>query len=133
MEKISLASTTMQYHYSQNGYVWLGTQLKRHEYGQSRHRVRLAKSRRLLGEETNLHQLFNFIVDVIKFSFIVSTEDDTGRLIDGAIHVALHARYADEIRDSVRVLDAIVIYSTIPSEKLRECIKGTLLYTLHHT
>lgn len=76
-----------------------------------------------LGEETNLHQLFNFIVDVIKFSFIVSTEDETGHLIDGAIHVALQARYADEIRDSVRVLDAIVIYSTIPSKKLRECIK----------
>jgi len=82
-----------------------------------------------LGEETNLHQLFNFIVDVIKFSSIVSTEDETGQLIDGAIYVALHARYPDEIRDSVRVLDHIVIYSTIPSEKLRECIK--VLCSIH--
>jgi hypothetical protein len=82
-----------------------------------------------LGEETNLHQLFNFIVDVIKFSSIVSTEDETGHLIDGARYVALHARYADEIRDSVRVLDAIVIYSTIPSEKLPECIK--VLCSIH--
>jgi hypothetical protein len=75
-----------------------------------------------LGEETNLHQVFNFIVDVIKFSFTISTEDETGQLIDGAIYLALHARYAEEIQDSVRVLDAIVTYSTIPSEKLPECI-----------
>jgi hypothetical protein len=82
-----------------------------------------------LGEETNLHQLFNFIVDVIKFSFIVSSEDETGQLIDGVIYVALHARYPEEIRDSVRVLDAIVIYSTIPSEKLPECIR--VLCSIH--
>jgi hypothetical protein len=82
-----------------------------------------------LGEETNLRQLFNFVVDVIKFSSAVFTEDETGHLIDSAISVALHAKYPEEIRDSVRVLDAIVIYSTIPSEKLPECIK--VLCSIH--
>jgi hypothetical protein len=76
-----------------------------------------------IGEETNLHQLFNFVVDVIGFSSVVFTEDETGKLIDEALYIALQAKRPEEIQDSVRVLDAIVIYSAIPPDKLPECIK----------
>lgn len=82
-----------------------------------------------LGEETNLRQLFNFVVDVIKFNLVILPEDQTANLIDGAIYIALNAKYPEEIRDSVRVLDAIVTYSNIPSEKLPECIK--VLCSIH--
>jgi hypothetical protein len=95
--------------------------------------TKAATNKAPLGEETNLHQLFNFVVDVIKFSFVVSTEDETGRLIDGVINIAQHARATAEIKDSVRVIDAIVIYSAVPPDKLPECIKVLCsIYTIIH-
>jgi hypothetical protein len=81
------------------------------------------QSKAPFGEETNLNDLFDFIIDVIKFSFVVSSDDETNQLIDGALYIALHARSPDEILSCVRVLDAIVTYSSIPNEKLQECIK----------
>lgn len=81
------------------------------------------------GEETNLHRVFDFVVEVLKFNFIVSAEDETARLIDGIIYIAFHARLSHELRDCVGVLDAIVTYGFIPGDKLQECLK--LLCSIH--
>ncbi|KAI9746399.1 MAG: Tuberous sclerosis 2-like protein [Claussenomyces sp. TS43310] len=80
-------------------------------------------------EETNLHHLFDFIIDVIKFSFHVSTEEDTGRLISVVIEIAMSARFPSELGACVRVLDAIVTYGAIPSQNLPDCVK--ILCSIH--
>jgi Domain of unknown function (DUF3384)/Rap/ran-GAP/Tuberin len=82
-----------------------------------------------LGEETNLHRVFEFVVEVLKFNFIVSVEDETSHLIDEIIYIAFRARISSELRDCVGVLDAIVTYGSIPSDKLQECVK--LLCSIH--
>lgn len=82
-----------------------------------------------LVEETNIHQLFNFIINVIKFSFNVSDDEETGYLIDEIIYIADHATSLGEIRACVRVLDAIATYGAIPNNKLKEYV--TVLCTVH--
>ncbi|KFX87241.1 hypothetical protein V490_08404 [Pseudogymnoascus sp. VKM F-3557] len=82
-----------------------------------------------LGEETNIHQLFNLIVNVIKFSFNVSDDEETGALIDEIIYIAVHATFPNEIRACVRMLDAIVTYGAIPSVKLKDFV--SVLCSVH--
>jgi len=82
-----------------------------------------------LGEETNIHQLFNFIINIIKFSFNVSDDEETGNLIDEIIFIAFSAVSPKELGACVRVLDAIVTYGAIPSEKLKDCV--TVLCSIH--
>ncbi|KFY46541.1 hypothetical protein V495_02394 [Pseudogymnoascus sp. VKM F-4514 (FW-929)] len=82
-----------------------------------------------LGEETNIHQLFNLIVNVIKFSFNVSDDEETGALIDEIIYIAVHATFPNEIRACVRMLDAIVTYGAIPSVKLKDFV--SILCSVH--
>lgn len=82
-----------------------------------------------LGEETNIHQLFNLIVNVIKFSFNVSDDDETAALIDEIIYIAVHATFPNEIRACVRMLDALVTYGTIPGDKLKDFV--SVLCSIH--
>lgn len=90
---------------------------------------RIQKGKYVPGEETNLSLLFAFIVDVIKFSFNVSSEETTGDLIDIILHICTHTTLAGDLRACINVVDAIVTYGDIPSNKLTECIK--VLCSIH--
>jgi hypothetical protein len=94
----------------------------------SRHN-RALKGKAVLVEETNLSLLFAFIVDVIKFSFTVSSEDTTGDLIDVILHICTHTTLSSDLRACINVIDAIVTYGDIPSNKLIDCVK--VLCSIH--
>lgn len=81
-----------------------------------------SKLRGPMREETNVHQLFDFIFNVIKFSFNVSDDVELGKLIDNIIFVASNATLHTEIKSCIRVLDAIVTYGAIPTDKLRDFV-----------
>lgn len=87
------------------------------------------KGKSVLGEETNLSLLFAFIVDVIKFSFNVSSEETTGDLIDVILHICTHTTLSGDLRACINVIDAIVTYGDIPSNKLIDCVK--VLCSIH--
>jgi hypothetical protein len=90
---------------------------------------RTQKGKAALGEETNLSLLFAFIVDVIKFSFNVSSEETTGDLIDVILHICTHTTLSGDLRACINVIDAIVTYGDIPSNKLIDCVK--VLCSIH--
>ncbi len=87
------------------------------------------KGKSILGEETNLSLLFVFIADVIKFSFNVSSEETTGDLIDVILHICVHTTLSSDLRACINVIDAIVTYGDIPSNKLLDCVK--VLCSIH--
>lgn len=90
---------------------------------------RAIKGKAPLGEETNLASLFEFVVDVIKFSFNVSSEQITERLLDVVLNICLHTSLSDDLRACINVIDAIITYGEIPSRKLMDCVE--VLCTIH--
>jgi hypothetical protein len=90
---------------------------------------RSLKGKAPLGEETNLSLLFVFIVDVIKFSFNVSSDEPTGDLIDVILHICVHTPLSSDLRACINLIDAIVTYGDIPSNKLLDCVK--VLCSIH--
>jgi hypothetical protein len=76
-----------------------------------------------LGEETNLAALFDFLVDVIRFSFNSSDEENTGALIDEVLLVCTSTPVASDLKAAINLLNTIITYGAIPNEKLEECIK----------
>ncbi|KAL2067983.1 hypothetical protein VTL71DRAFT_16081 [Oculimacula yallundae] len=90
---------------------------------------RSSKSKAPLGEETNLSLLFAFIVDVIKFSFSVSSEETTGDLIDVVLYICVNTPLSGDLKACINVVNAIITYGDIPSAKLTQCIK--VLCSIH--
>ncbi|KAG0648244.1 Tuberous sclerosis [Hyphodiscus hymeniophilus] len=94
-----------------------------------RDRDRRTKRKPPLGEETNLSLLFAFVVDVIKFSFNVSSEENTADLIDVVLHICVHTSVTADLKASINVIDAIITYGEIPTSKLSESVK--VLCSIH--
>ncbi|RDW70292.1 hypothetical protein BP5796_08689 [Coleophoma crateriformis] len=90
---------------------------------------RSQKAKAPLSEESNLALLFAFIVDVIKFSFNISTEETTNELIDVVLHICVSTPLSSDLKACIGVLDAIVTYGAIPSQKLLEFVK--VLCSIH--
>lgn len=90
---------------------------------------RSLKSKVPLPEETNLSLLFAFIVDVIKFSFNVSSEETTGELIDVILYICVQTPLSGDLKACIGVIDAIITYGEIPSDKLTDCVK--VLCSIH--
>jgi hypothetical protein len=92
--------------------------------------LRSLSSKLSRGEAVNLHQVFNFVDEVIKFSSAVCSEEQIGNLLDETLFIAYNTSDQMIIHDVVRVFDQVVVYSTIPSDKLPKCIK--VLCTIHN-
>ena len=90
---------------------------------------RALKGKAPLGEETNLSLLFAFIVDVIKFSFNVSSDENTAELIDVVLYICVHTPLSSDLRACINVIDAIVTYGEIPTNKLTDVVK--VLCSIH--
>ncbi|CZT10477.1 related to TUBERIN [Rhynchosporium agropyri] len=84
---------------------------------------RSSKSKAPLGEETNLSLLFAFIVDVIKFSFSVSSEETTCDLIEVILYICVNTPITGDLKACIDVINAIITYGDIPGAKLMDCVK----------
>ncbi|MBE3045801.1 DUF3384 domain-containing protein, partial [Candidatus Bathyarchaeota archaeon] len=76
----------------------------------------------ITAKEKNIAQIFAFILDVIKFSSNVADEASIRSLMDGLLGLCMTSSVRDELRSCIAVLDAIVTFASIPSEKLRDCV-----------
>lgn len=92
-------------------------------------RNRSSKTKAPLAEETNLTLIFAFIVDVIKFSFSVSSEETTGALIDAVLYICVNTPLSGDLKASIDVLNAIITFGDIPGPKLLGCVK--VLCSIH--
>ncbi|RKK21846.1 Tuberous sclerosis 2 [Fusarium oxysporum f. sp. cepae] len=75
------------------------------------------------GEEKNLAQLFNFLIDVIKFSFNNADESAVTGLIDRLLAICMSTSVEEDLRSSIAVIDAIVTFGSIPEDKLKGCVQ----------
>ncbi|GJN75236.1 GTPase activating protein [Purpureocillium lilacinum] len=75
------------------------------------------------GEEKNLAQIFQFLLDVIKFSFNNANEASVSGLIDRLLVICMNTSVEDDLRSCIGVIDAIVTFGSIPQEKLKECVQ----------
>ncbi|KAH7251739.1 hypothetical protein BKA59DRAFT_435794 [Fusarium tricinctum] len=75
------------------------------------------------GEEKNLAQLFNFLIDVIKFSFNNADESAVTALIDRLLAICMSTSVEEDLRSSIAVIDAIVTFGSIPEDKLKGCVQ----------
>ena len=75
------------------------------------------------GEETNLAQLFSFVIDIVRFNFKAFQERDVERLLEEVVSICGKTTVEIDIRNSIRVIDAVITYGFIPNEILLECIR----------
>ena len=75
------------------------------------------------GEDKNLAQLFSFIGDVIKFSFNVANEAAVSGLLDGVLDICMATSHEEDLISCIGVINSIVTFGVIPTEKLKSCIK----------
>ena len=75
------------------------------------------------GEETNLGQLFGFVIDIVRFNFRAFQERDVERLLEEVVSICGKTTVEVDIKNSIRVIDAIITYGFIPNEILLECIR----------
>ncbi|OHW95181.1 GTPase activating protein [Colletotrichum incanum] len=74
------------------------------------------------GEEKNLHQLFTFIGEVIKFSSNVADETAMSGLMETLVAICLSTTIEDDLRASINVIDAIVTFGALPAASFKECV-----------
>lgn len=74
------------------------------------------------GEEKNLSQLFIFITEVIKSSFSVADDNAVCNLIDTLMMICMSTSVQDDLRACISVLNAIVTFGSLPSERLKKCV-----------
>jgi hypothetical protein len=75
------------------------------------------------GEEKNFAQLFAFLKDVLRFSFKMSDDAAIGGLIDVLLEICVSTSVEDDICSSIQVLDTVVTFGTLPSDRLKNCIQ----------
>ncbi|RKF81113.1 putative gtpase activating protein [Golovinomyces cichoracearum] len=76
-----------------------------------------------LNQETDLALLLVFIFDVIKFNFNYCKEQAVRHLIEVVLGICTRTKSSDDLRSCVNVVDAIVTYGDVPSDKLADCVK----------
>ncbi|RKF60711.1 putative gtpase activating protein [Erysiphe neolycopersici] len=76
-----------------------------------------------LGQETDLALLFELIVDIIKFNFNISNEQNIGELIEVVLSIVTRTQSSNDIRSCIDVFNAIVTYGDVPGNKLESCVR----------
>lgn len=93
--------------------TWIITSSHRkHEYGMP-----------LLSRETDLTLLFELIVDIIKFNFNISNEQNIGDLVEVVLSIVTRTQSSIDIRSCINVFNAIVTYGDVPGNKLESCVR----------
>ncbi|KAJ2901926.1 hypothetical protein MKZ38_001227 [Zalerion maritima] len=75
------------------------------------------------GEDKNLAQLFNFIMDIIKFNFNVAKEAAVSALLDGVINICNATSHEEDLTACISVINSIVTFGAIPNDKLKPCVQ----------
>lgn len=77
----------------------------------------------VVAEEKSLEDLFNFMIEVIKFSFNVSDEVTTVALIDVLLFICGNTTVHSDLRAAIDIVNAIITYGDIPVARLASVIQ----------
>ncbi|POS86382.1 hypothetical protein EPUL_002681 [Erysiphe pulchra] len=83
-----------------------------------------------LSQESDLALLFDLIVDIIKFNFNISNEQNIGDLIEVVLSIVTRTQSPVDIRYCINVFNAIVTYGDVPGNKLERCVR--VLCSVYH-
>ncbi|KAK4127599.1 hypothetical protein N657DRAFT_566077 [Parathielavia appendiculata] len=81
------------------------------------------------GEDKNLSRMFALLKDVIKFNFKFATDSVVGSLMDILLKICMNTSVEDDLRACINVVDTVVTFGTIPTDKLKDCIQ--VLSSIH--
>jgi hypothetical protein len=81
------------------------------------------------GEDKNLSRLFALLKDVIKFNFKFATDAVVGSLTDILLKICMNTSVEDDLRACINVVDTVVTFGAIPTNKLKDCIQ--ILSSIH--
>ncbi|KAL0943645.1 GTPase activating protein [Colletotrichum truncatum] len=76
----------------------------------------------VVGEEKNLHQLFVFISEVIKFGSNSADETAMSGLMKALVGICLSTTIEEDLRASISVINTIVTFGNLPAESFKECV-----------
>ncbi|RDA86590.1 hypothetical protein CP532_5999 [Ophiocordyceps camponoti-leonardi (nom. inval.)] len=114
---VPLLTSWLQMSYKAARRARRNAQLNRGQTSSSRGRAAVS------GEEKNLAQLFQFLYDVIKFSFNSASEDSVTELLDSLLAICMNTSVEDDLRSCINILDAIVTFGAIPPHRLKDCVQ----------
>ncbi|KAI9839019.1 MAG: Tuberous sclerosis 2-like protein [Thelocarpon superellum] len=75
------------------------------------------------GEETNLHELFSFVNDVIRFSFNAFQEHEILALLDQILAICKKTTAGSDIKNSIGIIHGLITYGDIPRAQLEPCLE----------
>ena len=81
------------------------------------------------GEDKTLYRLFALLKGVIKFNFKFATDGVVGNLMDILLKVCMNTSVEDDLRACINVVDTVVTFGAIPTNKLKDCIQ--ILSSIH--
>ena len=96
---------------------------------QARREGKRSKSKLAINEEAAFNNLFKYIVDVTKFNATAIQEDDLASMLDGIISICKKTTAESDIDSATRVINALLTYTTVPSDSVRPCLE--LLCDVH--
>ena len=73
-------------------------------------------------EERNLEQLYDFVLDTVKFNSKAFTDSDLDLLISTIQRLANKATMPIDLRKTIEIIDALTTYSCLPQANLRNCV-----------
>ncbi|KAI9813782.1 MAG: Tuberous sclerosis 2-like protein [Pycnora praestabilis] len=82
-----------------------------------------SKSNDALDEETNLGQLFAFIIESLRFNFKAFWEQHVISLLDQVLCICKKTTAEADIKNSISILDAVITYGDIPESMLAPCVE----------
>lgn len=75
------------------------------------------------GSNSQLKQVFDFIVDVIRFNAKLCTRDDLKTLVDELLTISRSTHDEDDIARSIQIVDSCITYSQLHPENLQAYVE----------
>ena len=73
-------------------------------------------------EDTALNSIYNYVIDLIRFSFNILQEKDIIILLDQLLLICRKTTTSSDIKSSMQIIDALVTYGDLPRAMLEPCL-----------
>lgn len=101
---------------------WLEDWFKAAATARRREKEKGSKVHGCLIEEGNLNEIYNYVKDVVRFSFSAFQEQDISSLLSQLLQICKRTPVSSDIRHSIDIFNALVTYGEIPRSMLEPCL-----------
>ncbi|KAI1339054.1 hypothetical protein F5Y15DRAFT_416364 [Xylariaceae sp. FL0016] len=80
-------------------------------------------------EDRSLTELFDLVIDTIKFNFVVAGERAIEALVDTLLNICNHSSSSNDLQACISTLDAIITFGALPLKRMKSCVE--ILCSIH--